>query len=137
MIMPADPKVGSNYRPENIAGLVFEEVNVKEVGKTVAGPRGPVDGAITVRELHDDGSTEDKIFAPGYGEFFTGSGGDVEALAVAVPTDSLSGGVPAPLGTLETGAADIFDLAARGRWNQAARTSSQMADAWAAHRGTG
>ena len=71
MIMPADPKVGNAYRPENIAGLVFEEVTVKEVGKTVAGPRGPIHGAIVTRELHDDGSFEEKVFAPGYGEFFT------------------------------------------------------------------
>jgi hypothetical protein len=137
MIMPADPKVGTTYRPENIAGLVFEEVTVEEVGKTVDGPRGPVQGAITVRELHDDGSTEEKIFAPGYGEFFTGSGGDVEALAVAVPTDSLSGGMPAALGTLEKGAAEVFNLAAGGRWNRAARTVAQMTDAWAAHRAAG
>ena len=137
MIMPGDPEVGRTYRPENIAGLVFEEVTVKEVGKTVAGPRGPVHGAITVRELHDDGSTEDKVFAPGYGEFFTGGGGDVEALAVGVPTDSLSGGVPAALRTLESGAADVFDSAARGRWKQAARTTAEMSDAWVAHRATG
>jgi hypothetical protein len=29
LIMPARPKVGDVYRPENIAGLVFEEVTVK------------------------------------------------------------------------------------------------------------
>ena len=108
MIMPADPKVGNAYRPENIAGLVFEEVTVKDVGKTVAGPRGPIQGAIVTRELHDDGSFEEKVFAPGYGEFFTGSGGDVEALALAAPTDSLPGGVPAALATISTGADQVY-----------------------------
>jgi hypothetical protein len=97
MIMPRDPKVGDTYRAENIVGLVFEEVTVKAVDKTVAGPHGAVRGAITVRELHDDGTFEEKLFAPGYGEFFTAGGGDVEALTVAVPTDSLPGGVPAAL----------------------------------------
>ena len=137
MIMPGDPKVGDAYRPENIAGFVFEEVTVKAVGETVAGPRGPVHGAIVNRELHDDGTTEEKVFAPGYGEFFTGSGGDVEALALAVPTDSLPGGVPAALETLSSGADAVFAASGRGRWSQVSRTVSGMSDAWAAHRRTG
>ena len=37
------------------------------------------------KELHDDGTYSDKVFAPGYGEFFTGHGSEVEALALAVP----------------------------------------------------
>jgi hypothetical protein len=97
MIMPADPQVGDVYRPENIPGLVFEEVTVNETGKTVDGPRGPVDGAIVVRELHQDGKFENKTFAPGYGEFFTGAGNDVEAIALAVPTDRRSGPAPQEL----------------------------------------
>ena len=137
MIMPGAPKVGNAYRPENIAGLVFEEVTVKSVNQTVADPRGPVHGAITIRELHDDGSFEEKVFAPGYGEFFTGSGGDVEALAVAVPTDSIRGGVPAALETLTSGADDVFGAADGDRWNQAARAVSRMSDAWTSHRRTG
>ena len=40
MIMPADPRVGDVYRPENIPGLVFEEVTVKE---TAAPFRGRAD----------------------------------------------------------------------------------------------
>ena len=58
LIMPAAPKTGDVYRPENIAGLVFEEVTVKAVGQTVDGPGGPVSDAIVVEELHDDGSRE-------------------------------------------------------------------------------
>ena len=41
MIMPG-PAVGDVNRPENIPGLVFEEVTIKESGKTVHGPRGSV-----------------------------------------------------------------------------------------------
>ncbi|MEU6805673.1 hypothetical protein [Streptomyces neyagawaensis] len=67
--MPAHPERGDVYRPENLPGIVFEEVRAKAVDQTVDGPYGKVEGAITVRELHMDGSTEDKIFAPGYGEF--------------------------------------------------------------------
>jgi hypothetical protein len=91
MIMPGDPKVGDVHRPENIAGLVWEEVAVKTIGKTVDGPRGRVAGALVGRELHDDGTFSDKLFAPGYGEFYTAHEGDVEALALAVPTDALPG----------------------------------------------
>jgi hypothetical protein len=134
MIMPADPKLGDVYRPENIPGLVFEEVNVKSVGETVDGSRGPVEGAIVAEELHQDGAREDKTFAPGYGEFFTGSGGDVEALALAIPTDRLPGPVPAELETLDAGADDILDQARSGDWQAAADTVAAMNDAWTALR---
>ena len=56
MIMPANPQVGDVYRPENAPGIVFEEVTVTSVDVTVGGPRGPVQGAIVVSELHMDGS---------------------------------------------------------------------------------
>ena len=56
-----------------------------------AGPRGPVQGAIVGGELHDDGTREDKYFAPGYGEFRSAGGGDLEAMALAVPTDAAAG----------------------------------------------
>src|SRR5262249_28756355 len=69
MIMPAHPKVGDVYRTENAPGIVFEEVTVRSVGSTVKGPRGPVAGAMIARELHSDSTSEDKLFAPGYGEF--------------------------------------------------------------------
>jgi len=58
MIMPADPAVGDVYRSENIAGNVFEEVTVREVGVPVAGPLGLVDRAIVIRELHQIGARE-------------------------------------------------------------------------------
>ena len=51
MIMPADPAVGVVHRPENIPGLVWEEVAVKAVGQQADGPRGPVTGAMIGREL--------------------------------------------------------------------------------------
>jgi hypothetical protein len=102
MIMPADPQPGDVYRPENVPGLVFEQVTVKPVDRVVEGPRGPVERAIIAEELHQDGAREDKIFAAGYGEFFTSDGDDVEALALAVPTDRLRRPMPAALRTLST-----------------------------------
>jgi hypothetical protein len=122
MIMPAHPRAGDVYRPENIPGRVLEEVTVKAVNRTVHGPHGPVAGAIVVEELHQDGTREDKIFAPGYGEFLTGRGGELEAAALAARTDALPRPAPAELDALTSGATAIFDAAARKDW-QAARTS--------------
>jgi hypothetical protein len=100
LIMPGQPAVGMVNRPENIPGLVFEEVTVKQTGLTVQGPRGPVTGAMVAGELHDDGSREDKLFAPGYGEFRSSDKTDLEAMAIAVPTDALAGPMPDELAAL-------------------------------------
>ncbi|MGH3115653.1 MAG: hypothetical protein ACRDQ2_00770 [Gaiellales bacterium] len=130
MIMPANPKVGNVYRPENIPGLVFEEVTVKAVDQTLKGPLGPVDGGLVIEEVHMAGSRERKTFAPGYGEFLTGGGGDVEALALAVPTDALSEPTPTELVTLERGALDVFDAAQSKNWGAARATVAKMTSAW-------
>jgi hypothetical protein len=129
MIMPAHPKVGDVYRPENAPGIVFEEVNVKSVGTTVDGPRGPVHGAIVAHELHSDGTTEDKVFAPGYGEFRTAGGGDLEALALAVPTDAVAAPVPRALHKLTIGAMALLESARIQDWEKAAATHRHLAAA--------
>jgi hypothetical protein len=130
MIMPADPKVGDVYRPENIPGFVFEEVTVKSVDQRLDGPLGPIDGGLVIEELHMDGTTEKKTFAPGYGEFYTAGGGDVEALALAVPTDAASGPAPAELETLSNGALDVFDAARSKDWSAASARVEKMRAAW-------
>ena len=100
MIMPADPQVGDVYRTENIPGLVFEEVTVHAVGETFDGPLGAVEGGIVVEELHMDATTEEKQYAPGYGEFYTAADNEVEALAMAIPTDTSENPEPEPLAVL-------------------------------------
>ena len=137
MIMPADPKVGQVNRPENIPGLVWEEVATKTTGKTVRGPRGPVEGVMVGRELHDDGTFSDKVFAPGYGEFSTAHDGDVEALALAVPTDSVNGPPPVELKALASGAKRVFRAAGSRRWRSASTTVGRVAAAWRIHRRRG
>ncbi len=135
MIMPAHPQVGDVYRPENAPGFVFEEVTVTQVGVTVNGPNGPVPGAISVNELHMDGTREDKQFAPGYGEFHTGNiGGEFESLALASPTDALPGPIPAQLLTMVDGATDVFDAADDGDWSDAAEAASATVDDWDTYR---
>ncbi|MEK6253025.1 MAG: hypothetical protein AABM43_14075, partial [Actinomycetota bacterium] len=134
MIMPADPKPGDVHRAENIPAIAFEEVEIKTTGKTVDGPAGPVKGAMVGRELHDDGTYSDKVFAPGYGEFFSGHGSEVEALALAVPTDALKGSPPAALEVLSRAAHDVIGPARSGNWKSASTGSKAASRAWAAYR---
>ncbi len=134
MIMPGDPQVGDVFRTENIPAIAFEEVTVKTVGKTVDGPSGPVEGAMVGEELHDDGATSDKVFAPGYGEFFTRDRGEVEAMALAVPADALSGPTPPELGALTRAADDALDAARAGDWAGAAAGERAAEESWAAYR---
>lgn len=131
MIMPTDPQVGDVHRPENIPGNVFEEVAVKAIDATVNGPTGPVAGAIVGEELHQDGTFSDKTFAPGYGEFYSAHEGDVEAMALAVPTDALGGPAPAELEALSAGADDAFAATRARNWKGAATGVESLAAAWA------
>ena len=113
MIMPANPQVGDVYRPENAPGIAFEEVRVDKVDQDVAGPSGNISGAMEVNELHMDGTREGKVFAPGYGEFSTGSpGGDLEAVSLASPTDRRQGAAPGEFGALSTAVGDVSEAAA-------------------------
>ncbi len=130
MIMPGDPQVGNVYRPENTPGVVFEEVTVRAVDRTVHGPLGSVDGAIVVQELHMDGTTEGKIFAPGYGEFLTGSGGDLEAAALAVPLNALAGPVPEDLASLSSAARQILEASQAENWSTASASLETALAAW-------
>ncbi|HJT64782.1 MAG TPA: hypothetical protein VJ839_08440 [Candidatus Limnocylindria bacterium] len=130
MIMPADLQVGQVYRPENIPGFVFEEVTVQTVDQTLDGPFGPISGGIEVHELHMDGATEDKQFAPDYGEFYTSDGVDTEALAMAVPTDAASGPVPEGPATIAAAAASIFDAALTGDLGASAERVQEILLAW-------
>jgi hypothetical protein len=88
MIMPADPHEGDVFRPENIPGLVFEEVTIKSTERTVDGPRGRIDGAVVTQEHLMDDTFEGKIFAPGYGEFQVRAEDEFAAVAIATHIDS-------------------------------------------------
>ncbi len=130
MIMPADPQVGDVYRPENAPAFVFEEVTVASVNEALDGPLGPIEGGMLASELHMDGGTEDKLFAPGYGEFSTSGGGDVEALALAVPTDAATGSMPPELTTMSDGALSVFAAAGSSSWKAATTAASDVVSAW-------
>jgi hypothetical protein len=130
MIMPGNPKVGDVYRAENMPGIAFEEVTVIDVNHVYDGPLGPIRGSMLGRELHADGTTESKTFAPRYGEAFTSSHGDTEALALSIPTDRLPGPVPAELRLLTNSALQAFDAGADKNWDSAAKASQSVSAAW-------
>jgi hypothetical protein len=129
MIMPANPQVGDVYRPENIPGLVFEEVTVKSIGETLDGPQGPVEDVVLVQELLMDGVREDKVFAPGYGEFRAQAPDELVDVAIGVPIDATPGPVPDEVATISSGAADLFETADGDDGGNAALVDS-MAAAW-------
>jgi hypothetical protein len=122
MLMPANPHVGDVYRVENVIGIVFEELTVTKTGLTVRGPNGPVEGAIVVDELGVSGGRSQKTLAPGYGEFLTRNDTELEAVAVASPTDAVSGGAPVELRDLLTAAWGGMEYVRAEDW-EAARAS--------------
>jgi hypothetical protein len=136
MIMPAHPRVGDVFRPENIPGLVLEIATVTATNLTVTGPRGRVPGAVRVRNLELDGSIEEKIFAPRYGEFqaSVASSGEFYQAALAVPTDSLCRPVPRKLVAITAGAGKVFRLAAHPNWRQLSRLTRDLNKAWSIHK---
>lgn len=139
MIMPGDPQVGDVYRPENIPGLVFEEVTVTSIDETVEGPIGSVAGAVFIQERLQDGTLEDKTFAPGYGEFRAEvvTEDELYGAAVAVPTDALQEPLPKELSTLATGADRIFDKADRADDTGVTTTLATMRAAWDSYQKAG
>ena len=88
-------------------------------------------------ELHDDGKTSDKVFAPGYGEFLTRDADGVEAMALAVPTDALDGPPPAALDAVSSSADDTFAAARSRDWTTARNAVEAAGRAWDAYSNPG
>jgi hypothetical protein len=108
-------------------------VRVEKVDQTIPGPSGDISGAIEVMELHMDGTSEGKIFAPGYGEFSTGTpGGELEAVSLASPNDRRQGPAPAELGALSGAAAGVFDAVAAADAERAKQAGTALGEAWEA-----
>ncbi len=122
MVMPAHPELGDVFRVENVLGIVFEELRVVRVDRTVRGPGGPVGGAIVVDELGVDGGHSLKTLAPGYGEFLTRNEAELETVAVASPVDAIDGGAPAGIRHVYTASWGAWEYA-RGRSFEEARAS--------------
>jgi hypothetical protein len=137
--MPGKPALGQAWWSENAAPAAFEEITIVEVGVARDGPSGPVKDVVIGSELHQEGTREEKWFAPGYGEFSTGSlaSNNLEALALSIPADALGGPVPAALVELTTSTANIFDAAGLSDWTAATSAQAAFMSAWTALRAGG
>jgi hypothetical protein len=67
VIMPANPKVGDKFRPEDVPRITREEDTVISVTETVTVPAGMYTNCLKVREKTSDGDVEFKYYAPGVG----------------------------------------------------------------------
>ena len=100
MIMPADPQVGDVYRTENIPGSSSRRSWSSRPARRSTGRSARSRAGSSSRSITPTASTETKQFAPGYGEFYTAADGEVEALAMAIPTDT---GLRIPAGRADLG----------------------------------
>jgi hypothetical protein len=80
--------------------------------------------------MHADETREDKVFAPGYGEFRTAGGGDLEAMALAIPADAISGPVPPDLLSLAVGAGGVLESERIADWESVNATIKRMNTQW-------
>jgi hypothetical protein len=132
MIMAANPRVGNVWLAEDTAPTAWEEITVKNVDVAADGPSGALTGGILGSELHMDGTRQDKVFMPGYGEFKTGSlaTNDLEALALTVPIDALQTPLPSQLKVMSSETAAIFNAAASNDFATAATSLASVSSAW-------
>jgi hypothetical protein len=130
MIMPADPAVGDIFHPENIPGVVFEELIVLETDVRIAGPSGEISGAIRVEEHLMEGTVEQKVFAPGYGEFQADAPNEFVTVAVASPTDAVAGAVPQAVADILDGSRTALAAADAEDWQRVTAADVELAAAW-------
>jgi hypothetical protein len=85
-----------------------------------------------------DGKREGKVFAPGYGEFSTGSeSGDLEAVSLASPTDRRQGAAPAEFAALSKAVSEVYDAAAADDVERLNQADQALGAAWEAVRARG
>ena len=89
-------------------------------------------GAIKVQEELLDGTLEDKVFAPGYGEFEASvpTSDELVTVAVAVPIDALGTREPKALDTLADDAHAVRAVALSGRWSTLRRLVAKAQASW-------
>jgi hypothetical protein len=118
MVMPMQPQVGDVFRPQDIPGVAYEEVAILSTTERVETAHGTVDGAVLAEVHRTDGTTERRVYVPGYGEFRTEAGDEVLVVAIALPADGRSGSVPAPLADFGSGVTALYDLTPDGKSNE-------------------
>ncbi len=67
LLMPAHPKVGDQFRSEDVPKITTEVDKVVSVTETVTVPAGTYQNCVKIEEHASDGATEYKYYAPGIG----------------------------------------------------------------------
>ena len=67
VFLPANPKVGDKYQPENVPGVTKEDDEVVSISETVTVPYGAYRNCLKVKETLSDGTIEYKVYAKGVG----------------------------------------------------------------------
>ena len=67
VMLPANPKVGDKYQPENVPGVTTEDDEVISTTETVTIPFGTYKNCVKVREKLSDGTVEYKVYAKDVG----------------------------------------------------------------------
>lgn len=137
MVMPAAVQPGIVFRSQNGGRELFEQVTVKAVGETTTGSLGPLTNVLSATVLKRDGSTVPVNYAPNYGRVYLGSGRDFSALAMCMPYDSVTGGVPDELKTISTSASQAVSAAQLSDWASVNVAYETMNTAWSALKSRG
>lgn len=67
VIIPAHPKVGDQFKSEDVSDKIDETDEVVAVGETTTVPAGKFENCVKIKETLADGSVEFKLYAPGVG----------------------------------------------------------------------
>ena len=67
VIMPAHPRVGQKFSPEDVGKVTKENDVVLSLSEKASVPAGKFENCLKVRETNSDGETEEKLYAPGVG----------------------------------------------------------------------
>src|SRR4030088_157673 len=67
VIMPAYPRVGQKFSPEDVGKVTKENDIVISLSEKASVPAGKFDNCLKVKETNSDGETEEKLYAPGVG----------------------------------------------------------------------
>jgi len=67
VLMPAHPKVGDKFRPEDAPPITTEDDEVLSASETVTVPAGTYENCLKVKEVLSDGAIEYKFYAKGVG----------------------------------------------------------------------
>jgi hypothetical protein len=67
VLMPGHPRVGDEFRSEDVSKNSWEHDEVVAVAETVIVPAGTFKDCVKIREELSDGTTEYKLYGPGVG----------------------------------------------------------------------